>query len=99
NPRRGNIGDYLCSPRHYFSFQQPVEDLHVVGGGVFVGFAIESLKKRKIPFDKSVLWGVGQSLRELSAAAGQVSELPFKEWGIRDKDWVAAEHFLPCVSC
>lgn len=99
NPSRGNLGDYLCSPRHYFSFQKSVEGLHVVGGGVFVDFAVEKIEKHKIPFEKTVLWGVGQSLRGRDAVTRQVMELPYVEWGVRDKDCVEVERFLPCVSC
>jgi hypothetical protein len=99
-PSRGNIGDLLCSPRHYFLFQRPIKGLHIVGGGVFVGLAVEKLKRNKIPGDRAVLWGAGQSLVDPEHASATVTKLPYLDWGIRDKASVQDEHhFVPCCSC
>ena len=100
NPGRGNIGDFLCSPRHYFTFDNPIPGLHIVGGGVFVGLAVEKLKRNRIPLDRSILWGAGQSLRNLEQAPEPVKQLPYLDWAIRDKDLViSSQRFVPCCSC
>ena len=100
NPGRGNIGDYLCSPRHYFKFNNPIKDLHIIGGGVFVGLAIDKIRRNKISFEKSVLWGVGQSLRDINQQTELIESLPYRDWAIRDKKYALSDkNFVPCCSC
>ncbi|AUM13449.1 hypothetical protein [Ketobacter alkanivorans] len=100
NPSRGNIGDFLCSPRHYFTWSEPLENVVIVGGGVFVEFAVPKLKAQSVDFRKAVLWGVGQSIRDESMNNKQVASLPYLAWGVRDKNFLSDERrFLPCVSC
>ncbi|SEA10582.1 hypothetical protein SAMN05660420_01228 [Desulfuromusa kysingii] len=100
NPDRGNIGDYLCSPRHYFKFHNPIKDLHIIGGGVFVGLAIDKIRRNNISFEKSVLWGAGQSLRNFNQQTKSIDDLPYLDWAIRDKKYVLSEkNFVPCCSC
>lgn len=40
NPPRGNLGDYLCSPRHYFEFVASESPLNIIGGGVYVDMGV-----------------------------------------------------------
>ena len=94
-----NIGDYLCSPRHYFKFTNPIEDLVIVGGGVFAGFAKKRLKKNDLKIHKSILWAIGESQKDEFDQQKKITNLPFLHWGLRDLDRVTDEHFLPCVSC
>lgn len=94
-----NIGDYLCSPRHYFKFKNPIEDLVIVGGGVFAGFAKKRLKKNDFKIQKSILWAIGESQKDEFNTKKKITNLPFLQWGLRDIDRVIDNHFLPCVSC
>ncbi len=99
NPKIFNIGDYLCSPRHYFKFKDPIKNLTIVGGGVFSNLAFDLLMKYNIDINKSVLWAVGNSKKDFLGNTEEVSNLPFLQWGIRDIECVSYDHFLPCVSC
>nr|WP_320051399.1 hypothetical protein [uncultured Desulfuromonas sp.] len=99
-PSRGNIGDFLCSPRHYFTFHTPLQGLHIVGGGVFVGLAVDKLMRHNIPCDNAILWGAGQSLRSPEPLGEPVADLPYLDWAIRDRASVLSdERFVPCCSC
>lgn len=96
-PERGNLGDYLCSPRHYFDLKKKSgSKLVVLGGGVFSEYGRRKLRKLKLPSSSVVLWGVGESTKDIRPSA--VLDLPYMAWGIRDADF-SDEHFLPCVSC
>jgi hypothetical protein len=100
NPKRGNVGDLLCSPRHYFSFKKNANPLCIIGGGVFVDYGMRVLKKNNINPNIAILWGVGLSIRQNQELPEKVDTLPYLQWGIRDSKFVANEtHFLPCVSC
>lgn len=95
-PRHYNIGDDLCSPKHYFEFQSK-QRINILGGGVE-----DSLYQKKIDFlrldpKNCILWGVGQSNKKMTPKF--IHELPYLEWGSRDIDCVNDTHFLPCVSC
>lgn len=99
-PSRGNIGDFLCSPRHYLSFTSNIKSLSIIGGGVFAQFALPKLKKEKISPSSCILWGVGISNRDIMNIPPKVDTLPYLAWGVRDKDILDSEEkFLPCVSC
>lgn len=99
SPKVFNIGDYLCSPRHYFEFKKPIKNLTIIGGGVFSNLGIDFLKKNYIDLNKTILWGVGNSKKDFLYKSQQVKKLPYLAWGIRDKESVIQEFFLPCVSC
>jgi hypothetical protein len=94
-----NIGDYLCSPRHYLNFD--VEDeLIILGGGAFNGLGIEQMHNMALPFQRTVAWGIGQSVRNEFGTLAPIDNLPYVRWGIRDRNAVAdLAHFVPCVSC
>jgi len=99
NPPRGNIGDYLCSPRHYFDFDPAISGLNIVGGGVYVDMGVRFINKHGLDPAKTILWGVGESIRE-ATHPGPVADLPFLEWSCRDRDRVGDDtHFVPCCSC
>ncbi|MDQ5940169.1 MAG: hypothetical protein QG557_1119 [Pseudomonadota bacterium] len=55
-----NLGDDLCSPRHYYDFlaQTPTSAM-VVGGGVFTDFGYQCLKMKSA--DINIIWGFGLS--------------------------------------
>lgn len=55
-----NIGDLLCSPKHYFDFES-ADDLVVVGGGASNNFFCG--RAREQPARVRIVWGVGQSWR------------------------------------
>lgn len=99
-PALRNIGDELCSPRHYFSFSGPRERVAIVGGGVFSDLGAKALQRARIPATAAILWGVGRSLKRKGESLHRISALPNPAWGLRDIDGVADQrHFLPCVSC
>ena len=54
----GNIGDYLCSPRHYFDFASDRSVL-IVGGGASNNFFCGRARKQRA--DVRIAWGIGQS--------------------------------------
>lgn len=58
--KSGNIGDFLCSPRHYFDFKADRDTL-IVGGGASNGFFAS--RARRLRADVRVGWGIGQSWR------------------------------------
>ena len=93
-----NIGDELCSPRHYFQFGGVRSDLCVIGGGVFADWGLRLAARIGSPLESTVLWGVGLS------RVGETIDKPavpnYLLAGVRDKDSVSAEvSFVPCVSC
>lgn len=99
-PTLGNIGDTLCSPKHYFSFESPIKELTIIGGGVFVNYAMKTVKKNKLDISKTILWGTGLSIRPSKEKPSLLQSLDYLAWGIRDKDMLTDdEHYLPCVSC
>lgn len=99
-PALRNIGDELCSPRHYFSFSGARGRLAIVGGGVFSDLGAKALQRARIPATAAILWGVGRSLKRAGQSLHRIETLPNPAWGLRDIDGVAdPRHFLPCVSC
>lgn len=58
--KTGNIGDFLCSPRHYFDFKADRDTL-IVGGGASNGFFASRARAQRA--DLRVGWGIGQSWR------------------------------------
>lgn len=92
-----NLGDDLCSPRHYFSLNPVQPGLVVMGGGAYGRYGTKAIKHYGFQPGNTVLWGVGESSSK--AAPAPVEQLPFLAWGLRDKDRAPKGHFLPCVSC
>ena len=96
-PKFRNIGDELCSPKHYFRFE-PGSARAIVGGGALFHSAEKMVQRFQLSMQESVLWGVGASVP--FGTLKKVVQLPFAAWGIRDRDATDNdEHFVPCVSC
>lgn len=98
-PSHRNIGDDLCSPKHYFTFSTTQnQKMNVFGGGVEDKFYLTFIERLGLDTERSILWGVGQSLKKCDTPKF-IQSLPFRYWGLRDIDSTLEEHFLPCVSC
>ena len=70
-PEIYNIGDDLCSPRHYYDFStEKLASVLVAGGGVFSDFGYRCVKIK--PADIKIIWGFGlsQSLSSADKQAG-----------------------------
>jgi len=96
-PKHGNLGDDLCSPKHYWDIRAK-ERINIIGGGADSSMSLHRSDFLSLDFNKTVVWGVGRSVKGLSHA-GQVDTLPFVLWSCRDQDAVADKYFVPCVSC
>lgn len=96
-PAHGNLGDELCSPKHYFTFKAK-KTINIVGGGAFSDLGLGYVSLLRLKFPDTIFWGGGQSLSG-SAKPNFVQRLPYAFWGVRDIDSVETAHFLPCVSC
>lgn len=59
-PALPNLGDTLCSPRHYFAFSSEASVV-IAGGGAFNDLAVK--KASKLPADIRIAWAIGQSWR------------------------------------
>ena len=95
-----NLGDDLCSPKHYFEFINPRAPMAIVGGGVFADLGLAALARHQIHPSNAILWGAGQSVKRSGHEPALVSELPYADWGLRDIDHLKdPDRFLPCVSC
>lgn len=101
SPKHGNIGDYLCSPRHYFEFSAIKENVKILGGGAYKNFGLDKLSKEGWAAEDVILWGVGNSSPlERWRDTPLIESMPYVAWGVRDIDaLVDVSHFLPCVSC
>ena len=98
-PQIFNIGDYLCSPKHYFYFINPINNLYIIGGGIYPSFARKYLKKNNLKKDQVILWGIGESNSKNFIPQKLKMDKDFLQVGIRDVISVEQEYFLPCVSC
>lgn len=105
-PKVFNLGDYLCTPVHYFDFGCREHETGfflkgktykvVLGGGAYNDFGLGL----NIPFDKAVLWGVGSSCHGKDSFPKKADSLPYVLYGLRDPDAVTdSKKILPCVSC
>jgi len=103
-PRVFNLGDFLCTPKHYFQFQVKTgcgcssknEQKIVYGGGAQTQFGI----REGLPKEQTIAWGIGSSIHGENANPPIAEDLPYFLYGIRDPDSVTDEkHVLPCVSC
>lgn len=100
-----NLGDFLSSPRHYFTFT-PIasgKPTLVVGGGVFGNY--EQLRQRMAPAAidgmVKVAWGIGLSKKLDGAHSGQLVEMGRHFDFARTRDPAFASHevpFCPCAS-
>lgn len=97
-PRHYNLGDDLCSPKHYFEFRASLGVVNILGGGVQSNFYLDKSKFLRLDPERTILWGVGQSVKG-DCRPGKIPRLPYRFWGLRDGDSVREENFLPCVSC
>ncbi|TPJ77789.1 hypothetical protein [Mesorhizobium sp. B2-6-2] len=103
-PAPFNVGDYLCSPRHYFEFEchpsraNGIDHIAIVGGGAFndLGVGVAS----EVGAQRNIIWGVGRSFPYSSATdRADVSTGIFNICGWRDRDITLPEGSLvPCVS-
>lgn len=103
-PSTFNVGDFLCSPRHYFDFtclppeESGFDRIAVVGGGAFNDLggqaAVDCAGQR------NVAWGIGRSIRfaDRDQTMKPVADV-FDVVGWRDPDLCAAGvNLVPCAS-
>lgn len=102
-PSPPNLGDHLCSPKHYFAFETAGEtdSVAIIGGGTYndLGVAAATSSDRRV----KVLWGVGRSIPfgkklgkpvDRDAVARQ-----FVRVSVRDPEWADDDYQLvPCPS-
>lgn len=99
-PPRPNLGDHLCSPKHYYDFvaEPSAGTVAVIGGGAYTDFAVGVARTSK--HDHRILWGVGRSLSThnppLDLAA--IDRL-FDFCSTRDPEWALnGIKLVPCAS-
>lgn len=97
NPNLFNIGDFLCSPRHYFRFEGAEVGATILGGGIFDPRS-KAISKFSLVPEQTVVWGAGFRQR-LNEEDDMVTDTPFLDWGYRDIMYVPKDRFLPCASC
>ena len=98
-----NLGDFLCSPRHYFQFELSEATVHrpvVLGGGAYNDLGIASVKDTQATC--SIAWGIGRSVPYLSnesLPSLQEALTVFSAFSTRDPA-LANEgcRLVPCVS-
>ena len=98
-PKIYNISDDFCSPKHYFKFENPINNLTIIGGGIYPLLAKKYIKKNNLRRNQIVLWGIGESNSKNSNIEKLVIDKNFIQIGVRDISSVSKEYFLPCVSC
>lgn len=105
-PARFNLGDFLCTPLHFFDFGVKEQQIRIpfgakIDGTVLGGGAYNDLGlSQNVDFRSTVLWGVGSSLHGKDAHPTKATNLPYLLYGVRDIDAVEDDkHFLPCVTC
>ena len=105
-PKLFNLGDYLCTPLHYFDLScDPYQSALflrnknykvILGGGAFNDLGVE----QNVPYEKTVAWGIGSSVHGLDSLPTRADNLPYLMYGVRDPDAVSdPEKVLPCVTC
>jgi len=102
-----NLGDLLSCPLYYFDFYSENKesfrgkyfdkaDTVILGGGAYTDFG----RPLNIPYDKSIAWGIGSSIRGKDSFPPKAVNLPYKLYGIRDPESAMNDgDVLPCVSC
>src|SRR5262245_30034034 len=98
----GNLGDKLCTPKHYFVFRPSPSAgrIAVIGGGSWTSFGVELA--RTLKSDHKILWGVGRSVKpdhvESKLDFALIGQL-FDHSSTRDPEWALnGVTFVPCVS-
>jgi len=106
-----NIGDILCSPKHYYDFQlnNGSPEIVIIGGGAFSRLGVPEAKSLKPA--KSVLWAVGRSTSidkkrglGIRSVIGRIlNEIEVSRThaiaSVRDKCWARfGIRFVPCPS-
>jgi hypothetical protein len=99
----GNLGDLLCSPRHYFDFESDRRAL-IVGGGASNNFFCG--RARRQPASVRIAWGIGQSWTFGAKASpvdrllkSTVRRLTYAKASTRDPSLVSDQlPLVPCVS-
>jgi hypothetical protein len=105
-PRYFNLGDFLCTPMHYFDFSCNAYESAfflknkphkvILGGGAFNDLGLG----QNVDHKKTVLWGVGSSVHGRDSKPTQGDDLPYALYGLRDPDAVSdPAKLLPCVTC
>ncbi|WP_108125530.1 hypothetical protein [Saccharospirillum mangrovi] len=92
-----NIGDDLCSPRHYFNFETDIDGLTILGGGAYSNYGLKTVRKEKLNLNRTISWATGESTPK--KALPHIAKLPYAAWGIRDRSRTSESNFLPCPSC
>lgn len=99
NPSVPNIGDLLCSPKHYFYLSSDNNTL-IVGGGAFHGLGVDHTRRTKS--SHRIAWAIGQSHRfndTIKPLDEQVISSHYSIATTRDKAFASnAISLLPCVS-
>ncbi|KAB2777290.1 hypothetical protein [Brucella anthropi] len=94
-----NLGDILCTPKHYFSFSSDKRVL-IVGGGAFNGLGAEQASNYEA--DHRISWAIGQSWRlDMSAQPLDRSRVFTTYARVTTRDPSIATdgiQLLPCVS-
>ena len=96
-----NIGDFYCSPRHYFDFDSDRETL-IVGGGASNNFFCGRARKQRA--QTRTAWGIGQSW-SLDSKPSRVDRLiksvkrKFTYTRASTRDISLASKHLPLVPC
>lgn len=99
----GNIGDLLCSPRHYFDFESERRAL-IVGGGASNNFFCG--RARRQDANVRIAWGIGQSWTFEARASSldrlfksTLRRLTYARASTRDPSLVSDQlPLVPCVS-
>ena len=104
-----NVGDRLCGPRQYFfpsvgrngrlDLGKNVAGRALFGGGQIYSQLERMTKKKLLPKDNLVAWGVGIPRRGLQDESVKAVAKRFKLFGTRNFDWYQIFDFVPCVSC
>jgi|GEM_PF-1082925 len=108
-----NIGDYLCTPKHYFNFKISTRDVSdepkvlIIGGGTYNrSFGTDYINKYNVPIN--IGWGLGVTInrndsQDLARIDQSITEAleTFDACSTRDIDISKKYkklHFVPCVS-
>jgi hypothetical protein len=105
-PKHFNLGDFLCTPMHYFDFSCRAHESAlllkgkphkvILGGGAFNDLGLG----QDVDYSRTVLWGVGSSIHGKDSKPTRADDLPYFLYGVRDPDAVSdPDKLLPCVTC
>lgn len=105
-PRKFNLGDFLCTPLHYFDFGARAHQTRtflpksgfkvILGGGAYNDLGVG----QDVDKATTVAWGIGSSVHGETSAPTNGDHLPYFLYGLRDIDALEdPTKVLPCVSC